>query len=242
MLASICHIGAVIDNLTEKPGEADLMRRKQKVRLGYLAVLVGVALLLVLTVTDSLPPFFIQGQGATAIRQQVLAWAIGLYIFSALFTIKGFLRKRVAFLYWYSLALALLAIALIAFYMQPAVGSPLGWTGRSAYVLAGIYFLVSVASALREARSWGVGLNQAMAEVFSPGLHWQEILATVSDAIVSYDDQGRILLWNQAAARIFGYPEAQVIGTGIDLILPDPQGLAASGRAGGITEMETGAG
>ena len=30
-----------------------------------------------------------------------------------------------------------------------------------------------------------------------------------------------ILLWNKAAERIFGYPEAEVAGKGIDLILPD---------------------
>ena len=38
-------------------------------------------------------------------------------------------------------------------------------------------------------------------------------MATVSDAIVSYDDKGEILLWNKAAERIFGYPEAEVVGT-----------------------------
>ena len=81
-------------------------------------------------------------------------------------------------------------------------------------------------------------MGEALAELFGPGLHWQGIMATVSDAVVSYDDKGEILLWNKAAARIFGYPEAEVAGKGIDLILPDTLAREASGRDAGISEIE----
>jgi len=239
-LASICHIGAAVANLGARPGEADPTRRKRNVRIGYLAVLLGIALLVVLTITGLTPPFFIQGQGPTVIRQNVAGWAIVLLIVSSLFTISRFFRKRASFLYWYSLALALLALAMLAFLLQPAVGSPIGWMGRSAYVLAGIYFLVSVSSGLREARRGEANLSKAVAELFGLGLHWQEILATVSDAIVAYDDRGKFLLWNMAAERIFGYPEAEVVGKGLDLILPDKQAIEASGRNGAVTEIELG--
>ena len=168
----------------------------------------------------------------------MVEWALVLLIFASLVIMQRFLRKRASFLYWYSLALALVAISMLAFFLQPAVGSPIGWVGRSSYVLAAVYFLVSVNSALREARTRGVGLSEALAEFFGPGFHWQGIMATVSDAVVSYDDRGEILLWNKAAERIFGYPEAEVVGKGIDLILPDTKAIEASGRNGGITEIE----
>jgi len=226
-LASICHIGAAVANLGARPGEADPTRRKRNVRIGYLAVLLGIALLVVLTITGLTPPFFIQGQGPTVIRQNVAGWAIVLLIVSSLFTISRFFRKRASFLYWYSLALALLALAMLAFLLQPAVGSPIGWMGRSAYVLAGIYFLVSVSSGLREARTPGASLKQAIEELLDPRLHWQGIMSTVSDAVVSYDEKGEILLWNMAAERIFGYPEAEAVGKGLDLILPDKQAIEA---------------
>ena len=151
---------------------------------------------------------------------------------------QRFLRMRTPFLYWYSLALALLAISMLAFFLQPAVGSLIGWVGRSSYVLASVYFLLSVNSAWREARARGVGLGEALAELFGPGAHWQGIMATVSDAVVSYDDKGEILWWNKAAEKIFGYPEAEVVGKGIDLILPDMLAIEASGRDGGISEIE----
>ena len=127
---------------------------------------------------------------------------------------------------------------MLAFFLQPAVGSPIGWVGRSAYVLAAVYFLLSANSAWREARTRGVGLSETLAELFSPGLHWQGIMATVSDAIVSYNDQGEILLWNQAAERIFGYPEAEVVGRSIDLILPDLKAAEAPRLNAGVSELE----
>ena len=97
-LASLCHIGAAVANLGEKPGASDSSRRKRNVKLGYLAVLVGLALLVVLAVTGLTPPFFIQGQGPTVIRQNVAGWAIVLLSVSSLFTMNRFLRKRASFL------------------------------------------------------------------------------------------------------------------------------------------------
>ena len=36
--------------------------------------------------------------------------------------------------------------------------------------------------------------------------NWQGIMATVSDALVSYNDKGEILLWNQAAEEDLRLP------------------------------------
>jgi PAS domain S-box-containing protein len=236
-LAALCHMGAVMAGLGERPGEADLNRRSHNVRLAYLAVFIVTALLVVLTITGLTPPFFVQGKGPTVIRQNLAAWAIVLFFISALFTMNRFLRQRTSFLYWYSLALALLALSMLAFLLQPAVGSPIGWMGRSAYVFAAAYFLLSVSVGLREARTPGANLSRVMAELFGPRLHWQEILATVSDAVVSYNEQGSVLLWNKPAERIFGFPEAEVIGKGIDLIEPGLKTLGTPGFAG-IKEIE----
>ena len=127
LLASICHIGAAVANLEENPGEADPSRRKQKVWLAYLAAPVLIALLAVLTVTGLTPPFFIQGQGPTVIRQNVAGWAIVLFVISSLFTMNRFRRKGAAFLYWYSLALALLASPCWPFFCNRPWAAP--WVG-----------------------------------------------------------------------------------------------------------------
>jgi PAS domain S-box-containing protein len=238
LLAAICHLGAVITILGERPGEAEISRRQQNVRLGYLAVIVGMALLVVLAITGLTPPFFIQGQGPTLIRQNIVGWAIVLFVVSSLFTMNRFLRQRASFLYWYSLALGLLAAAMIGAFLQPAVGSPLGWVGRSAQFLAAVYFLISVNAGLHEARTPGARLERVMAELFGPRLHWEDILATVSDAVVSSDEQGRVLLWNKAAERIFGYPEAEVLGKGLHQMVPCLEAIDVAGITGRITESE----
>ena len=46
------------------------------------------------------------------------------------------------------------------------------------------------------------------------------IADTVNDSIILIDDQGRIVYWNQAAERMFGYTSLEVMGQPIDLIVP----------------------
>lgn len=41
------------------------------------------------------------------------------------------------------------------------------------------------------------------------------------DAIVAVDEGGRITLWNPAAGRIFGYSDAEAVGSPVDIIMPE---------------------
>lgn len=47
-----------------------------------------------------------------------------------------------------------------------------------------------------------------------------QILAISADAIVSVDDSHRIVLFNQGAERIFGWPAAEVLGRPLDVLIP----------------------
>ncbi|GAB4473054.1 MAG: hypothetical protein OHK0037_33280 [Elainellaceae cyanobacterium] len=47
------------------------------------------------------------------------------------------------------------------------------------------------------------------------------ILDIAADAIISVDQSGQIILFNQSAERIFGYPSAEVMGQPIGLLLPE---------------------
>lgn len=47
------------------------------------------------------------------------------------------------------------------------------------------------------------------------------IITTSSDAIISVDEQQRILLYNQGAAQIFGYSADEVLGKPLEILLPE---------------------
>ena len=173
-LAAICHTGGVLASLEERGSESDPRRRSQKVALAYLAALAAIALLVALTLTGVMPLFFIQGQGPTAVRQNVVEWSIVLLLFAAMVMMQRFFRKGSPFLYWYSLALILVAISMLAFFLERAVGGVIGWVGRSSYVFAAIYFLGAVNSARRQARSRGLGLSEAITELFSQ-VHYRSL-------------------------------------------------------------------
>jgi len=50
-----------------------------------------------------------------------------------------------------------------------------------------------------------------------------QLLECVGDAIIVSDANERIVLWNSAATRIFGYSEAEALGQTLDLIVPERQ-------------------
>jgi PAS domain S-box-containing protein len=45
--------------------------------------------------------------------------------------------------------------------------------------------------------------------------------AAAGDAIVAADPEGRIIFWNPAAERIFGYVKSEAIGRSLDLVIPE---------------------
>uniref|UniRef100_B0T0L7 Sensor protein FixL n=1 Tax=Caulobacter sp. (strain K31) TaxID=366602 RepID=B0T0L7_CAUSK len=52
--------------------------------------------------------------------------------------------------------------------------------------------------------------------------HLQSILSTVPDAMIVIDEHGAILSFSAAAERLFGYAEAEVIGSNISRLMPEP--------------------
>ena len=53
-----------------------------------------------------------------------------------------------------------------------------------------------------------------------PALMSADVLALVADSVISTDEDGRILFFNQAAERSFGYSASEVIGQHVEMLLP----------------------
>jgi PAS domain S-box-containing protein len=47
------------------------------------------------------------------------------------------------------------------------------------------------------------------------------LLEHLADALVVADADGTVVFWNQAAERLFGWPEGEAVGRSLDLIIPE---------------------
>jgi PAS domain S-box-containing protein len=49
----------------------------------------------------------------------------------------------------------------------------------------------------------------------------EKLVEAAGDAIVAADAEGRIILWNPAAERIFGFARGEALGQSLDIIIPE---------------------
>ena len=61
-----------------------------------------------------------------------------------------------------------------------------------------------------------------------PGL-LAALLATAVDGIIAIDPKGRILLYNQACEKLFGYRASEVVGQNVRMLMPEPFRLEHDG-------------
>jgi PAS domain S-box-containing protein len=50
-----------------------------------------------------------------------------------------------------------------------------------------------------------------------------QLIESIGDAVIVVDAHEKIVLWNAAATRIFGYSEEEALGQTLDLIVPERQ-------------------
>jgi PAS domain S-box-containing protein len=54
-------------------------------------------------------------------------------------------------------------------------------------------------------------------------IDYKELVAAVGDAVMAADASGKIVLWNPASERMFGYTESEALGKSLDIIIPQRQ-------------------
>ncbi|MBU3915540.1 PAS domain-containing protein [bacterium] len=130
--------------------EQDVRKRKRWLVILYSVVFALLAILTFGVHRHILPTFFIQGQGPTLLRQIVLGGAVVFFFISGL--LFGILYKndRSSFSSWYMVALFLIAMGLGAIFIQKSFGSPIGWLGRIAQYLGGLYMITAVLIGFKE--------------------------------------------------------------------------------------------
>jgi signal transduction histidine kinase len=165
-LGALFHATGGVLGLIPSDRSYDARQRKSIIFIAYAGIILFVLFFSYATLRNWIPPFFIQGVGPTDLRQTVLGSSIILYFISCVFFMTNYFRLKSDFLYWYSLCLALICMGLFGIFIQKAVGSPIGWLGRSALYVGGVFALAAVVSALRAAKAQGGSLEQSISDSF----------------------------------------------------------------------------
>jgi PAS domain S-box-containing protein len=212
-IGSIFHFIAAWILLAGISPEAGSKRKEQWLIFGYAGIAVFMGLFSLASLKGLIPPFFIQGMGPTVLRQWVLGSADILFAFSFFIFMGFYLRNKEVFLYWYSSALALTAISLTAFFIESAVGSPVGWAGRISQYLGGIYFLIAILTAARRARARRTSFDNILTASLSPAEEKFRALAEDSpDIIARFDREMKHIYVNPAGRRLYQKPASSTIG------------------------------
>jgi len=156
LLASLFYVASATTTMSDSSSR-DSKRRKSKVILVFGGTVGLITVLTLLALLGDTPAFFVPGAGSTVLRQAVVAAGLFLFAASSILFVRLYHDSRSGILFWYSMALALTAIGLAAFYFGRTVGDPIAWTGRIATYLGGIYSLIAVWSALRGLHSSPTG-------------------------------------------------------------------------------------
>jgi PAS domain S-box-containing protein len=220
-LSAVCNLGSA-----ELARRAIHMQRARRTALAvaYLGSVLWVVLITVAAINRWSPAFFIQHQGGTALRQLVVGTAIAMFAATALRLDIAGRNSASAFLYWYRLALALIAVCLFGAWIQPEYGGPLNWAGRVVHLAAGAYVWIAGLSALRE--TWDIRLESALRESEQ---RYRDLFNGMSEGFAVHEltvdrttgrEQFRYLDVNAAFERITGVQRDTLLGQTLDEAMP----------------------
>lgn len=199
-VSALCHlIGALF-----------FLRRSPSVRaaglwlaIAYTTAVGAVGMVTAAALAGWLPTFFIQGQGGTPVRDFVLGSAVVMFALTAALLAMASRKPMSAFVYWYTLALALIAVGLFGIMIETVHANVLSWAGRSAQFLSGVYMLIAAIASMRESGSWSIPLEEALRESEE---RYRSLVKHAPAAIYEMDVQGtRFLSVNEVMCDILGY-------------------------------------
>lgn len=131
---------------------------------GYAVAFITLGLISISAADGMFPTFFAPGQGSTPFRQIVLGSAVAVFALTATLLRTTNRLSLSPFRYWYSYALALIAVGLFGTVLPSSFSSVLFWLGRIGQWLGGVYMLIAAIASVRESRVWGISLQAALRE------------------------------------------------------------------------------
>jgi len=150
LLAGLFQFAGVHFFVRELAGIPEKGPRFQRYGIIYAGIFIFVSILAALAFWGRLPVFFDPLTGPSLLRQFVLGGAVFLFAVTGLGLLESHAFAKTEFAYWYGLAVWLIFIGLACVFLQPSVGSALGWAGRGAQYIGCIYFIFAFLQSRRE--------------------------------------------------------------------------------------------
>ena len=221
----------------------------------YFIVVALISLTTFVSVSELLPPFFIQGEGSTGLRITLQVIALLLFLVSGLLIITNYLKSKTPFLLWYGLGLILTVVNTAGNLVLTSFGTPLNWALRGAQLLAGVYLLMAAVTIVREARAKRLPTGEALARLLSTTEatlrekeaalkvseeRYRLAVAATDDAIWDIDLNTGSVYWNETYTAKFGRPPETSSSWQwwIDHIHPEEREQVASSLRNAIDSLE----
>jgi PAS domain S-box-containing protein len=210
-------LSAVITLAGKSPGTN--LNRSLILIIVFLVSLLAVATISLLAAFDFTPKF-LTSTGPTATRLIVLAVSTILYFESSLIIGLRYWQIKSDILYWYSLALGLFSLALVAAFLTIHLGDLANWVSRLALYLSGVYFLFALLGKETQNESFS-DLSANWAEAFRlDGKQSETLFANLLNGFmyckIETDSAGKPVDWiylavNNAFENIIGLKKEAVL-------------------------------
>lgn len=174
-----------------------------------------------------LPVFFIPGHGGTPVRYFVLISAIATFALSAGLLLSNQRAKYPSFIYWYALALLMMAVGLFGVMIQLSLGSVVNWLSRAAQWLGGAYLLAAAFESLRESQIPLIPrVNESHPAYYRDAIALTIVIGAAAIRLTflqALDTQAPYLLFYPAVifAAMYGGLRPGILATALSAILAD---------------------
>jgi len=212
-VGSVFNLFAALWN--RKPNKSPSFIKSAKTKLIF--AVSGILLFTVLFVSSVIlktMPVFVDENGFTMLGQIIRDTSIIFLFSSSMILVKDYQKFKSDFLYWYSIALIMIAIYIFG---SVFITVPVGyceWLLRFSGYLGCLFLYLAILSALKETNITGSALAGIRDYFFNnaPAIY-KRVVETSNNAICSVDQNFNVIYMNPAAERMFGTPKNEVAKT-----------------------------